>query len=85
MTCKMQRFNACFFIQNTVEVEILVGLIFGILSNDCIWQYVNLEKFKVLLHNLKCSLCHWRECHQKKLQNFNPSQNSAQTVVCSIV
>ena len=53
--------------QITVQVEILVGLIFGILSNNCIWQYINLAKFKVLLYNLKCSL------HDRQDFNLAPS------------
>ena len=35
----------------------MAGPIFGILSNNCIWRYINLMKFKVLLYNLQCGLC----------------------------
>ena len=31
-------------------------IIFGVLCNNCILQYINLAKFKVLLYNLKCGL-----------------------------
>ena len=35
-----------------IILEILVGLTLGVLSNNCIWWYFNLVKFKVLLYNL---------------------------------
>ena len=47
----------------------------------CIWQYINLVKFKVLFYNLKCSLCDWGDFNlasPEKIANlpiFNPSQN----------
>ena len=62
----------------TVWVEILVGLIFGVLSNNYIWQYINLVKFKLMLYNLKCGLHDWWDFNlasSEKPPNFNPSQN----------
>ena len=62
----------------TIYVEILAELIFGVLSNNCIWQYINLVKFKVLLYNLQCSLRDWWNFNlasSEKSPNFNPSQN----------
>ena len=55
-----------------------MGLIFGVLSNNCIWQYIALVKFKVLLYNLKCGLHDWQDFNLMPLEkssNFNPSQN----------
>ena len=37
----------------------MAGLKFGVLSNNCVWCYINLAKFKVLLYNLKCDLRDW--------------------------
>ena len=57
------------------------GLIFGILSNNYIWRYINFAKFKVLLYNLKCDLHDWCDFNLAssekiaKSPNFNPSQN----------
>ena len=48
-------------IQCTLKVEILVGLIFSVLSNNCIWQYINLVKFEILLYNLQCVLPNWQD------------------------
>ena len=54
---------------------------FVILSTNCIWQYINLAKFKVLLYNLKCGLHDWWDFNMASLENitkspnFNPSQN----------
>ena len=50
-----------FSLPNNVQVEILAGLIFGVLSNNCIWRYINYAKFKVLLYNLQCGLHDWWE------------------------
>ena len=58
-----------------------MGLIFGVLSDNCIWRYFNLAKFKVLLYNLKCGLRDWWDFNLvpldkfTKLANFNPDQN----------
>ena len=40
----------------------------GILSNKIQW-YINLTKFKVLLYNLKCGLCDWRDFNLVPLEN----------------
>ena len=69
-----------YFTENTIEVEIFVALKFGVLSNNCIWRYINLMKFKVLLYNLKCCLHDWyfNSVSSEKIAkspNFNPSQN----------
>ena len=47
-----------------------MGLIFGILSNNCIWWYINLAKFKVLLYNLKCSLRDWQDFNLASSEKF---------------
>ena len=50
------------------------------LSNNCIWWYINLAKFKVLLYNLKCGyviggILIWRHHKIAKSPNFNSNQN----------
>ena len=58
-----------------------MGLIFGVLSNNCIWWYINVAKFKVLLYNLECGLRDWQDFNLTSLEriaksiNFNPGQN----------
>ena len=67
-----------------------MGLIFGVLSNNCIWRYINLVKFKVLLYNLKCGLHDWRDFNlapsekiAKSPPNFNPAKISTHMVLAS--
>ena len=57
-----------------------MGLIFGILYNNYIWQYFNLVKFKVLLYNLKCSFRILIWCHRKNHQILILAKISAHTV-----
>ena len=56
-------------------------VIFGVLSDNWIWQYINLAKLKLPFYNLKCSLRYWWDINLApsekitKLPNFSPSQN----------
>ena len=63
------------FNRGNLRIVILAGLIFDVLSNNCIWWYIN------LLYNLQCSLRDWWGFNLvssekiTKSPNFNPSQN----------